>query len=185
MRVFSKSCPSGVSGFRPFPSEDIYDSIELRGLLEGAAARMAAERLTDPRTLEPLAELSQEILNLIRKPKMTIDAFTYYIDLNARFHAALLDLAGSRMLRRAIDRACCLPFASPSAFLKRQYISERPARTVSDLRRPALSPSSTPSRIVKECAPNRSPANMPASRGAISKTLSVIASGLTFWQAPN
>jgi GntR family transcriptional regulator of vanillate catabolism len=27
------------------------------------------------------------------------------------------------MLRRAIDRACCLPFASPSAFLKRQYIS--------------------------------------------------------------
>jgi GntR family transcriptional regulator of vanillate catabolism len=27
------------------------------------------------------------------------------------------------MLRRAIDRACSLPFASPSAFLKRQYLS--------------------------------------------------------------
>ena len=112
-------------GFRvqAFSVEDMYDSIELRGVLEGAAARMAAERLTDPQALYPLAELSQEILNLIRKPKMTIDAFTYYIDLNARFHAALLDLSGSRMLRRAIDRACCLPFASPSAFLKRQYIS--------------------------------------------------------------
>jgi len=112
-------------GFRvqAFSVEDMYDSIELRGVLEGAAARMAAERITDPRTLEPLAALSQEILNLIRRPKMTIDAFTYYIDLNARFHAALLDLSGSRMLRRAIDRACCLPFASPSAFLKRQYIS--------------------------------------------------------------
>ena len=112
-------------GFRvqAFSVEDIYDSIELRGVLEGVAARMAAERLTDPRTLEPLEVLSQEILSLIRKPKMSIDAFTHYIDLNARFHSLLLDLSGSRMLRRAIERACCLPFASPSAFLKRQYIS--------------------------------------------------------------
>ncbi len=112
-------------GFRvhSFSVEDIYDSIDLRGLLEGAAARMAAERLQDARSLAPLATLSQEILTLVRKPKMTIDSFTRYIDLNARFHATLLDLAGSRMLRRAIERACCLPFASPSAFLNRQYIS--------------------------------------------------------------
>ena len=113
-------------GFRvySFSVEDIYDSIDLRGLLEGAAARMAAERLKDARTLAPLETLSQEILTLVRKPKMTIDSFTRYIELNARFHATLLDLAGSRMLRRAIERACCLPFASPSAFLNRQYISD-------------------------------------------------------------
>jgi GntR family transcriptional regulator of vanillate catabolism len=112
-------------GFRvhSFSVEDIYDSIDLRGLLEGAAARMAAERLKDVRSLAPVEALSQEILTLVRKSKMTIDSFTRYIELNARFHAALLDLAGSRMLRRAIERACCLPFASPSAFLNRQYIS--------------------------------------------------------------
>jgi len=112
-------------GFRvqSFSVADIYDSIELRGLLEGAAARMAAERLKDARTLVPIEALSREILTLVRKSKMTIDGFTHYIELNARFHAALLDLAGSRMLRRAIERACCLPFASPSAFLNRQYIS--------------------------------------------------------------
>jgi len=112
-------------GFRvqSFSVEDMYDSIELRGLLEGAAARMAAERLKDVHSLAPIETLSREILTLVRKSKMTIDVFTRYIELNARFHAALLDLAGSRMLRRAIERACCLPFASPSAFLKRQYIS--------------------------------------------------------------
>jgi GntR family transcriptional regulator of vanillate catabolism len=112
-------------GFRVqrFSVEDIYDSIDLRGILEGSAARMAAERLKDPRSLAPLQALSQEILNLVRKPGMTIEAFTRYIELNARFHATLLDLAGSRMLRRAIDRACCLPFASPSAFVNRQYLS--------------------------------------------------------------
>lgn len=117
--------PLPKRGFRvqKFSVEDIYDSIDLRGLLEGAAARMAAERLKDPRALQSLRDLSQEIMSLVRRPKMTIDVFTRYIDLNARFHAELLDLAGSRMLRRAIERACCLPFASPSAFLNRQYIS--------------------------------------------------------------
>lgn len=113
-------------GFRvqSFSVEDVYDAIELRGLLEGSAARMAAERFdNDARTLAPIDALSREIVNLVRKSKMTIDDFTRYIDLNARFHSALLDLAGSRMLRRAIERACCLPFASPSAFLNRQYIS--------------------------------------------------------------
>src|ERR1700727_689580 len=76
-----------------FSTEDIYDAIELRGLLEGAAARLAAERFDPP------------------------------IELNPRFHSGLLDLSHSRMLRRAIQQACSLPFASPSAFLKRQYVS--------------------------------------------------------------
>jgi GntR family transcriptional regulator, vanillate catabolism transcriptional regulator len=112
-------------GFRVqrFSVDDIYDAIELRGVLEGAAARIAAERLSDPTSLEPLEAVSQEILILVRRSKMTIEIFTRYIELNARFHSLLLDLAGSRMLRRAIDRACCLPFASPSAFLNRQIIS--------------------------------------------------------------
>jgi GntR family transcriptional regulator of vanillate catabolism len=106
-----------------FSVEDIYDSIDLRGVLEGMAARLAAERLKDARSTGPLRALSQEILTLVRRSKMTMEGFTRYIDLNAQFHSELLELAGSRMLRRAIDRACCLPFASPSAFLKRQYIS--------------------------------------------------------------
>src|SRR6202167_1168229 len=58
-------------GFRvqSFSVEDVYDSIELRGLLEGAAARMAAERLKDERTLVPIEALSREILALVRKSK--------------------------------------------------------------------------------------------------------------------
>jgi len=112
-------------GFRVqrFSVEDIYDAIDLRGVLEGAAARIAAERLKDTPSLAPMQKLSQEILNLVRRSGMTIDTFTQYIELNSRFHSGLLELAGSRMLRRAIERACCLPFASPSAFLNRQYIS--------------------------------------------------------------
>ena len=106
-----------------FSTEDIYDAIELRGLLEGAAARLATERLLDTKELEPMREASREIMTLVRRRKLTMEAFNRYIDLNAKFHSALLELSRSRMLRRAIEQACSLPFASPSAFLKRQYIS--------------------------------------------------------------
>jgi GntR family transcriptional regulator of vanillate catabolism len=107
-----------------FATEDIYDAIELRGLLEGAAAKLAAERFKHPSELTPLQATSFELLTLVRRTKkLTMETFKQYIELNARFHAGLLDLSRSRMLRRAIQQACSLPFASPSAFLKRQYVS--------------------------------------------------------------
>jgi GntR family transcriptional regulator of vanillate catabolism len=106
-----------------FSTEDIFDAIELRGLLEGAAARLATERLREVGELSPMQEASAEIMALVRRRKLTMDSFNRYIELNAKFHSALLELSRSRMLRRAIEHACSLPFASPSAFLKRQYIS--------------------------------------------------------------
>jgi GntR family transcriptional regulator of vanillate catabolism len=107
-----------------FSTDDIYDAIELRGLLEGAAARLVAERFNHPSELAHLQATAFEILTLVRRAKkLTMETFNLYIDLNARFHSGLLDLSHSRMLRRAIQQACSLPFASPSAFLKRQYVS--------------------------------------------------------------
>lgn len=106
-----------------FSPEDIYDAIELRGLLEGAAARLATERLIDTKELLPLEQLANEIVALVRRSKLNNDGFERYIELNAKFHAGLIALARSRMLQRAIERACTLPFASPSAFLRRQIVS--------------------------------------------------------------
>jgi GntR family transcriptional regulator, vanillate catabolism transcriptional regulator len=106
-----------------FSTEDIYDAIELRGLLEGAAARLAAERLKNTADLGLMRETSREIVSLVRRPKLTLEAFRQYIGLNEKFHAALVDLSHSRMLRRSIEQACSLPFASPAAFLERQFVS--------------------------------------------------------------
>jgi len=106
-----------------FSQDDIRDAIELRGLLEGSAARRAAERLMDDSELDPLRRASREMLTLMRRRTLTLESFNRYIELNAQFHNALLDLACSRMLRRAIEHACSLPFASPSAFLNRQHAS--------------------------------------------------------------
>lgn len=106
-----------------FSTEDIRDAIELRGLLEGAAARLATERLQSLHDLEPLRESSREIVSLVRPRNLTMDAFSRYIELNAQFHRGLVDLSRSRMLRRAVEQACSLPFASASAFLNRQHVS--------------------------------------------------------------
>jgi GntR family transcriptional regulator of vanillate catabolism len=92
-------------------------------MLEGAAARLASERLRDVKDLAPLEVAAREMVTLVRKSRLTSEGFRQYIELNAKFHADLIALAHSRMLQRAIERACTLPFASPSAFLKRQTIS--------------------------------------------------------------
>jgi GntR family transcriptional regulator of vanillate catabolism len=128
-----------------FTPEDISDAIELRGLLEGSAARLAAERLHDPRELAELDDLAKEICVLVRRTRLHNDGFQRYIDLNAKFHASLVELSRSRMLQRAIERTCTLPFASASAFLKRQTMS-------SDLRELFLISADQHCRIVEAIA---------------------------------
>src|SRR5215831_2954635 len=73
-----------------FSTTDIYDAIELRGILEGAAARLAAERVRDARELSVLRETNGEIEGLFRNRKLGLETFTKYIELNAKFHTALL-----------------------------------------------------------------------------------------------
>lgn len=103
-----------------FSAKDIYDSIELRGSLEGAAARLAAERMRDRDDLHALRELCRRMEELFTGRQLSLEGFTSYIELNAKFHAELLDLSRSRILRRAVKQIGSLPFASPSAFLLKQ-----------------------------------------------------------------
>lgn len=110
--------PTGGFVVRAFTLTDVYDTIELRGVLEGSAARLAAERLQDRRELAGLHSLQNELeLVMPLAPELvpTIDSFATYLDLNEAFHSTLVDLAKSPMLRRTVDRLLSLPFASPSA----------------------------------------------------------------------
>jgi GntR family transcriptional regulator of vanillate catabolism len=106
-----------------FSAEDIFDAIELRGTLEGVAARLAAERLRDAGDLAAMYNLDREMRNAVEGRGLTLQRFSRYVDLNAEFHAGLLALARSRLLERAMEQVCCLPFASPSAFLQRHSLS--------------------------------------------------------------
>jgi GntR family transcriptional regulator of vanillate catabolism len=110
-----ETLPGGGFVVRSFTRSDIDDAIELRGVLEGTAARFAAERLESPDELAPLAELSHRIDAIVRDP--SFEAFLEYIRLNEEFHAGLLDLAKSPQLARALEHVLALPFAGPSALV--------------------------------------------------------------------
>jgi GntR family transcriptional regulator, vanillate catabolism transcriptional regulator len=115
-----EAIPSGGFMVKAFSERDIVDSIEMRGTLEGLAARFAAERGVSVRDLEPLKECLSEIDVLVRQDPVSVEAFSAYVALNARFHALLTELSRSPPLIRQIDRASALPFASPSGFVMAQ-----------------------------------------------------------------
>ena len=106
--------PSGGFVVRAFTIGDIWDAIEMRGVLEGTAARLAAERIVDPSELRQVIHYRDQMDSM---PHLTIDSFTRYLELNEAFHSALIDLAKSPMLRRTLERVFMLPFASPSALV--------------------------------------------------------------------
>lgn len=103
-----------------FALEDIHDAIELRGVIEGMAARLAAERGGDPRRMEEARRVLDAIDVALADPA-GID-FDAYVNLNARFHALLSELSGSPTIRREVERVCRLPLASPSSFLREQEL---------------------------------------------------------------
>ncbi|HWK45500.1 MAG TPA: GntR family transcriptional regulator [Stellaceae bacterium] len=116
--------PGGGFVVRDFDPADIADAIELRGVLEGTAARLAAERLTSPKALAPLLASVEVMEPLVRIAHPGLVDFEAYVAANETFHARLLDLAKSPMLRRAMEQAMALPFASPSSFVLTQ--ADRP-----------------------------------------------------------
>jgi GntR family transcriptional regulator of vanillate catabolism len=115
-----EAIPSGGFMVKAFSERDILDSIEVRGTLEGLAARFAAERGVSARDLAPLKESLAELDLLVRQDPISEEVFSAYVTMNARFHALLSDLSGSAPVIRQIDRASALPFASPSGFVMAQ-----------------------------------------------------------------
>lgn len=99
---------------REFTLVEVLDAIEVRGILEGTAARLAAERLTDDAELEPLRRQCEQMAAFDR---LTIDSFPQYMDMNEALHSEIMRLSKSAMVRRHLEQVNSLPFASPSAMV--------------------------------------------------------------------
>lgn len=108
--------PLPMGGFlaRRFDLADVWDAIEMRGALEGTAARLAAERLSGLGELDTIRDCQSK---MDRISGDSVDGFALYMDLNEAFHAALVELAKSSMLRRSVAHMKAIPFASPSAMV--------------------------------------------------------------------
>ncbi|MCL2418218.1 MAG: GntR family transcriptional regulator [Conexibacteraceae bacterium] len=112
--------PVAGGGFvvRSFSGRQVVDAINLRGVLEGSAARLAAERNSGPRALGELIACVAKLDRVVGGPDQPHgDDFELYVELNDAFHNELFVLAGSDVLHDAFERVLALPFAQPSAFL--------------------------------------------------------------------
>lgn len=110
----------GGYAVRSYSEAEIRDAIELRGTLEGLAARLAAERGV---ALERLAALGAVVadmdaaLETATGEALDEHRFTRYMSANARFHELIANLPGSPLLARQLQRVAGFAFASPSAFV--------------------------------------------------------------------
>jgi GntR family transcriptional regulator of vanillate catabolism len=111
------SIPTGGFAVRGFDEHELYAAIEVRGALEGLAARLATERRPSTADLASLADSVAALDKLLDGSALTAKNFGDYVELNENFHARVIALAGSEMLTRQIERAVSLPFASASAFV--------------------------------------------------------------------
>jgi GntR family transcriptional regulator of vanillate catabolism len=116
-----ESIPSGGFAVKSFSQQDVFDAIEIRGTLEGLAARLAAERGSSAR-LGPLKACVEQLDVIVGRGIHTEEGFAGYVAANVRFHALVVDLAESPTLKRQIDRVVALPFAYPSAFVMAQAV---------------------------------------------------------------
>jgi DNA-binding GntR family transcriptional regulator len=77
--------------------QDAIDTLEAREYLEGAAAALAAERIT-PAALDALSDRLGEL-----RTALASQAFDRYSETNRRFHAIIYDASGNRSLPQLID----------------------------------------------------------------------------------
>jgi GntR family transcriptional regulator of vanillate catabolism len=94
-----ETLPGGGYAVRGFTRDDVTDAIELRGVLEGTAARFAAERRTTAGELAALRATPIVLDGVVHDDPP--DALVRYTALNAR----------------QISRVTSVPFAAPTALL--------------------------------------------------------------------
>lgn len=105
----------GGYAVREFTQADIADAVELRGVLEGTAARFAAERGASRRELRALRAINEGIEPLLQRADY--ESFEQYMDLNERFHRKMLEIARSPLLERALEGILSLPFGGFNAMV--------------------------------------------------------------------
>ncbi|TWI52359.1 GntR family transcriptional regulator of vanillate catabolism [Pseudomonas duriflava] len=102
---------------RTVTASEIAGAVEVRGVLEGLAARQAAERGLDPKTSTVLHECLEIGDALFAKGYVTEEDTEVYHDFNRRFHQAIIEASGNPAISHALARNDHLPFASVSSLI--------------------------------------------------------------------
>ena len=117
----------GGYAVREFTRDEIHDAIELRGVLEGTAARFAAERGATVEQLDRMRRLSAEMDPLVHRSD--VDSFWRYVECNRAFHELLMEAAASPVLERELERIVALPSRRRAHWYRGRPSFPSPARS--------------------------------------------------------
>jgi len=114
---------------REFSAEDVRVAVEVRGVLEGLAARRLAEHGLSPALRQVLHGCLEEGQAVVAATRLTEAGIARWSALNARFHAAIVRGEGSsRVIADAIARNNHLPFASADSITVQKQHLDRELR---------------------------------------------------------
>lgn len=101
---------------RTVSTSEIEGAVEVRGVLEGLAARQAAERgLTEHQRQILQSLLDQGDALVLNGTTVTEAALEQYQQINKQFHDIIIEAAQNPAIQAALSRSEHLPFASASA----------------------------------------------------------------------
>jgi len=110
---------SGARGFavRGFTFREVLEAVELRGILEGHAARKIAERGAPRGFVRSLRECIVDGDEILASGKLTGEGARAYGVMNGRFHALIVTEAAQTFLSDTLARIHGIPFADPAVIV--------------------------------------------------------------------
>jgi GntR family transcriptional regulator of vanillate catabolism len=110
---------AGKRGFvvRAFSEHDVMCALEVRGVLEGLAARRLAERGLPDAVAAALQACIDDGERVLAKGRLLPEDIATWSDLNDRFHRAIVEADASSVIGEAIARNNHLPFASADSII--------------------------------------------------------------------
>ncbi len=110
---------AGKRGYRvvEFGAKEIEDAVDLRGILEGTAARLVAESGPGSELLGTLNGCLADGAEIVDSKRYGVGEDIRWAEMNGRFHRAIVEACGNRALQGALALNDKLPFASAQAVL--------------------------------------------------------------------
>ncbi|RUR35658.1 GntR family transcriptional regulator [Vreelandella populi] len=110
---------AGKRGFmvREFTDADVHCAVEVRGVLEGLAARRLAEHGMSSQQREEFDFWIQKGREVLDKGHLVEEDIQRWIELNWNFHELIVCSAGSGVIADAISRNNHLPFAAAASIV--------------------------------------------------------------------
>lgn len=107
----------GTRGYvvKEISTADIIDAIDLRGVVEGLAARRVAERGASRALCDALRQCLADGDQILSKGHIEESDEALYADMNARFHDLIVREARSPMIEQTLERNARIPFVGPQA----------------------------------------------------------------------